>query len=248
MPLIVAQLTDPHLRADEPERALLLERAVDAVLAAELPLAAVIVSGDVADRGLTQDYASVPAQLARFGEVPVVVVPGNHDARGPMRASLELPGDADAPIQSVVDLAGLRIVAADTVVPGETGGALDVDWVRAALAADVVTPTLLVLHHAPMAIGSVEMDGIALRAADSAELGGLLAEVPNVLAVLCGHTHRGVLGQLGGVPVITAPSCVRQLSFDPPGAPEIDWTEDPPAVVFHVLVDGRLVTHLQPIG
>jgi 3',5'-cyclic-AMP phosphodiesterase len=244
---VVAQITDPHLRAAEPWRVRQLECAIHAVLGAGVPLTAVLLTGDVADAGSAAEYAPVPELLARL-DAPVVVIPGNHDDRAAMRAALGLPGEPTAPIQSVLVLPGLRIVAADTTIPGVTAGDVDVDWVRARLAEDLVTPTVLALHHPPIDIASVEMDQIGLPRSTREALAAALADAPNVVGVVCGHTHRTLQGRLGGVPVVIAPSCTTQLSFDPPGAPALAWTDDPPAVMLHVPIDGQLVSHVLPIA
>lgn len=244
--VVVAQISDPHLRAEEPWRTAQLGAAVDAVLASGVELAAVLLTGDVADHGTLEEYAPVPGVLERVA-VPVVVIAGNHDERAAMRAGLALAGAGDEPIQSVLSLPGLLIVACDTVIPGRTEGDLDVDWLAGRLAEDSVTPTLVVMHHAPVDIASVEMDAIGLPLPTRERLASVLAAAPNVAGVLCGHVHRTVSARIGGVPVFAAPSCTAQLSFDPPGAPEIEWTDDPPAVALHLLLDGQLVSHHVPV-
>ena len=48
------------------------------------PLDAVLVSGDISDDGSAESYIHARAELGRLG-LPLYVVPGNHDAREPMR-------------------------------------------------------------------------------------------------------------------------------------------------------------------
>lgn len=246
-PIVVAQISDPHLRAEEPWRVDQLAAAIDTVLAAGVELAAVLLTGDIADHGAPAEYAPVPKLLDRC-TAPVIVIAGNHDDRGAMRTGLALNGGADDPIQSVAALAGVRIVACDTVIPGATAGDLDVDWLAARLAEDRQTPTLVVMHHAPLDIASVEMDAIGLPRTTRERLAGVLAGAPNVAGVLCGHVHRTISGRLGCTPVFAAPSCTAQLSFDPPGGREIAWTDDPPAIALHVLLNGQLVSHHVPVA
>lgn len=246
-PTVIAQITDPHLRADQPQRAEQFAAAIEAVAISDVAVAAVLLTGDVADTGSPADYEPVPTALAQL-DAPLVVIPGNHDDRPELRAALDLAGAADAPIRSVTQAGELRVIACDTLVAGETAGRLDVDWVAAQLAADSTTPTVLVMHHPPLQIASVELDPIALPAADRDALAALLHEAPNVINIIAGHVHRAVLGRLAGVPVIAASSSWQQLSFDPPGAPEWEWDEAAaPTVAFHVFLDGQLTTHIQPV-
>ncbi len=64
--------------------------------------------------------------------MPIFAIPGNHDAREPMREAFF--GDGYLPRQGFLDYAiedyPLRIIGLDTLVPGEGGGALCSDRLR----------------------------------------------------------------------------------------------------------------------
>jgi hypothetical protein len=64
--------------------------------------------------------------------------------------------------------------------------------------------------------------------------------------VLVGHVHRAISTQLGGRPVMSVPSTYIQglLDFS---ATELALSDDPPGFAVHALVDGKLVSHVQPI-
>src|SRR5712664_2556784 len=58
--------------------------------------------------------------------MPIFVIPGNHDAREPLRAAFA--GDGYLPVDGFLQFAiedySVRLVALDTLIPGEGGGLL----------------------------------------------------------------------------------------------------------------------------
>lgn len=247
-PTFIVQLTDPHLRTDDPSRRAHLRAAADAVLALGVLPAAVVVTGDIADQGDPAEYAEAVAELDRI-PVPKVVVPGNKDDRAAMRAAFGLPGAPTDRVQSASTHGGLRVIACDTQLPGEFSGDLDLEWLTDQLASDRLTPTLLAMHHPPYRIGVAVLDAIGLPAEQRGALDALMAEAPNVLGVFAGHVHRASFGSIGGVPASTASSVSFQLALDLSGGEQIGLApQEPAAFALHVLVDGDIVTHVVPVG
>jgi len=244
-PTFLVQLTDPHLRTDDPSRLACLAAAVDRVLALGIPPTAVVVTGDIADQGQPAEYADAIAELDRIA-APRVVLPGNKDDRAAMRAAFGLPGAPPDRVQSVATHGGLRTIACDTQIPGELAGDLDVDWLAEQLAADRFTPTIVAMHHPPYRIGVAGLDAVGLPADQRAALDALLVDAPNVLRVIAGHVHRASFGAIGGVPASTSSSVSFQLALNL-ATGEMGIAAEPPAVAIHVLVDGDLVTHVHPI-
>jgi hypothetical protein len=104
------------------------------------------------------------------------------------------------------------------------------------------------MHHPPIEIGVVGLDTIGLPPGDRAALGELLARHSQVRRVVTGHVHRGVLGRVGSCPVFTCPSTRRQSALDlRPDAP-LRLSDGPPGFALHVLVDGEIASHIQPIS
>jgi hypothetical protein len=64
--------------------------------------------------------------------------------------------------------------------------------------------------------------------------------------VAAGHVHRTVVGSLGGCGVLACTSTHLQARLEI-GTPELTWTPEPPAFALHALLDGELVSHVQPI-
>jgi 3',5'-cyclic-AMP phosphodiesterase len=246
---LLVQLSDPHIGADwaEGDPTARLAAAVESVRALGQP-DAVLVSGDVADHASDAEYDVVRELLAPL-RVPVHVVAGNHDDRAALRRHFEVPGADDEPVQYSADLGPLRLVVVDTTIPGADPGALDdgrLDWLDAELAAAPETPTIVTMHHPPLLTGSPVWDDLGLSAADRLALGDVIERHGQVRRVVAGHVHRTMTGELAGRPVLTVPSTYVQarLNFD---ATELELTPDPAGFGVHVVVEGGLTSHVEPV-
>jgi 3',5'-cyclic AMP phosphodiesterase CpdA len=211
----LVQITDPHL---VPEGALLRGR-VDAGAGFARTLAvveesgirpdALVFTGDLVDAGDEASYRRFRAMVDPVAErlgAEVVVVAGNHDRRAALREHVldGLPG-GDEPLDRVHRLGGLRIVVLDTTVPGQPHGELapaQLERLAAELADPAPDGTVLALHHPPLPNALPLTAAIALRDADRAALGAVLAG-SDVRLVLAGHTHVVSAGAIAGVPVWT---------------------------------------------
>lgn len=252
--MILVHLSDLHVRpSGKPayrvvEASHLAERALRAVRAFTPRPDAVVISGDLTDNGLKEEYAELRHMLRRhLGGLPVYLIPGNHDRRENLRAGLgEFPGVAAHPdfVQYVVDDLPVRLVLLDSVAPGFGHGVLcaaRLAWLEARLDEAPQRPTFLVLHHPPMLCGLPVFDAINLRNAE--ELGALLRRHPQVERILCGHHHRSMTGRLGHAIVSVAPSVAHQGAF------ELDddrgrFAMEPPAYHVHLRTpDGGIVSH-----
>src|SRR5713226_1716145 len=162
--MILAQLSDPHIvaagklfrcpmqgTAPDAERASFefdtapyLARAV-ASLNALVPRPDVtVVTGDLVDHGEPNEYEQLRYLLAPLA-MPVFVIPGNHDAREPLRDAFHSDGyfPAEGYLQYTVEDYPLRLVALDTLIPGRHNGSLCAErlaWLDAALAAQPTRP------------------------------------------------------------------------------------------------------------
>jgi 3',5'-cyclic-AMP phosphodiesterase len=64
--------------------------------------------------------------------------------------------------------------------------------------------------------------------------------------VVAGHVHRAIATKLAGRPVMSVPSTYVQGLLDF-GATELALSDDPPGFAVHALLDGDLVSHVQPV-
>jgi Icc protein len=243
-PFLLAQLSDPHIGATwtDADPADRLEAVVEAVR----PHApdAVVVTGDIADHAYAREYGLARELLEQIG-APVYALPGNHDDRAELRAAFDIPGDG--PVQYAVDLGPLRLVVLDTTIPGEDGGELDaarLEWLDGALDGK---PAIVALHHQPLQLGIPPWDAIGIPAADRAALAAVLERHPGVEAVVGGHIHRPITGELGGRVVISVPSTYVQGRLDFDADAIVVDSDEPPAFALHALVDGRLVSHVHQV-
>lgn len=207
---------------------------------------AAVVTGDLTDLGEPEAYA-VFAETVRDLPFPLHAIPGNHDRREPMRAAL--PGlPAEGPLDQVADVGPLTLVLLDDLVEGAQHGALSpaqLAWLDGVLEARRARPVLLFLHHPPFATGIAHMDSSALREPDGLE--GVVARHPQVRLVACGHVHRMIATQWGGVPCITAPGPSHAVTLDLRSGAPATFTLEPGGVVVHRWDGRHLVSHLSPI-
>jgi 3',5'-cyclic-AMP phosphodiesterase len=252
--VILAQLSDPHMPLGEgaAEARESLAAGVSEVLALRTPPDAVLVTGDLADTAAAEEYRIVREELERL-PMPAHVLGGNHDDRDALREWFPIADAADAAAGAgraagaeyryATEVAGVRLVVCDSTVPTRTEGRLDVDWLEAQLDAPAV---VVAMHHPPFAVGMPALDEVALGAPDTAALAALLERSPQVLRVICGHTHRAAFATLGGRGVFTCPGVHLTARLEI-GTPDYVVVAEPPAFALHVMVDGTVTTHVQPI-
>ena len=197
----------------------LLTAAIDRLLtmrAALDPLDAVLVSGDISDDGSAESYAFARVALDRLG-LPLHVVPGNHDARAPMRdAFADLDGfPPSGPIDWALEIAGTLVVGLDTLVEGQGGGRLRAEsltLLRTALDRTTSGSVVVMLHHPPIRTGIRFMDAIGLENAEALE--AVLAETTRDIMLIAGHVHGVHHGRIGRHRVATAPSTCSAFALD----------------------------------
>ncbi len=242
---VIAHLSDTHLDGTE-EAAARLRRVTDHVRRLDPPADVVLVTGDLADHGLPDEYAEVDAALS-FDQ-PVLVLPGNHDVSAPLRAGLgrliDVPDGDGHPVHQVRDVGTARFVLVDSSVPGEDHGRLGestASWLRGVLTEPWDGPVFLCMHHPVVEIAHPVLDG--WRMLDADDLAAVL-DGTRVTAILTGHVHAAIASSFGGVPLLGAPGIrsTAPLPFEP-GEGLVDETA-PPGLAFHIYADdGTLRTH-----
>ncbi|MBO3103980.1 metallophosphoesterase [Cellulomonas fengjieae] len=233
---VVAHLSDPHIGAT----AASVDR-LNRVLAevGRLPrLDALLITGDLADHGLPDEYAAFFAALPPA--VPTLVTPGNHDVRDALRPFV--PAAGAGPVNSVLDVADLRLVGLDTSVPGRDEGYLDPATLAFARNAIDQAPgrVLLAMHHPSIPVGNPVLDGMALINASA--LAELVTSSPSVIGCLTGHVHSGLAGTFAGRPMLGAVGIVSTLRIDGGTDPLEDRTAMP-GLALHTIDDsGGIIT------
>ncbi|MCA3228610.1 MAG: phosphodiesterase [Burkholderiales bacterium] len=247
--MLLCQFSDPHVVVVPPagrvDTARHLAAAVAQVNAMAVRPDVLLLTGDLTDNGTEAEYGLL-AQLLAPLQIPVLLLPGNHDDRGALQAAFpQMPWlrGAGGFVQYVVEDLPLRIVVLDTTVPGEEGGHLceqRLQWLDRTLAASA-RPTVIAQHHPPVATGLVCMDRVAL--ANGADEEAIIRRHPQVERVVCGHLHRNVFARFGGTLVSVCPSTERQLQLSlAPDAP-LAMGPDASAFQLHRWDGARLSTH-----
>ncbi|MGP4028502.1 phosphodiesterase [Actinomadura sp. 3N407] len=241
--IVFAQFSDTHLDTgdDRAERAARVMEHLNG-----LPVDAVLVTGDIADHGEPAEYEQ--ARKVLESPHPVLMCPGNHDARGPYREVLLDRPPGDGPVNRVHKVAGALFVMCDSTVPGEDHGFLDdatLGWLDRTLAGEPGTPAFVCFHHPPVTLSIPYVDGI--RQFGAGRLAEVIARHPQVVAVLCGHAHTAAATTFAGRPLLVAPGVVSTLVLLRPEGDIADH-DAPPGLALHVLDDeARLTTHYRTV-
>lgn len=256
--MLIAQLSDPHIRSpgkllyDRIDTAAHLARAVAHVLALDPLPDVAIMTGDLVDGGKPEEYAHLRRLIAPL-PMPVYVIPGNHDAREPLRAAFADRGFLPSAgfLQYTVEDGPVRLVALDTLVEGKPHGALCAErlaWLEARLGEQPDRPTLLFMHHPPFECGIDAFDHARLQDGDEA-LAGLVRAAGNIERAVCGHVHRPIQVRWAGTMASIAPSTAHQATLDLHDGAPLTMMMEPPAIALHQWRPHTgLVTHVSYVG
>lgn len=172
------------------------------------------VTGDIADHGEPEEYKQARAELA--AEVPVLVLPGNHDDRSNFRKVL-LDQEGNAPINQTRMIGGALYALCDSSIPGRDDGMLTqetLEWLDA-LVTRTAAHVFIAIHHPPVALHNPLIDEIRLTEAN--QLTQLIERHPQVVAVLCGHAQTAAVWPWPGDRCSSHPASSRP--FGCPGPP-----------------------------
>lgn len=160
---------------------------------------AVVVKGDIADRGLPEQFGFAREAFAKI-RAPHHAFLGNHDYYGRHNGAGEVDGYAllgQAPAPRTVELGGWRLVLLETAEPGDHHGVFHDDrlqWLAATLdeTREGGVPTLLLMHHQPVPPEKRDSypNSIGMLPEHSLPFFDLIGANPQVKGVLIGHTHR----------------------------------------------------------
>lgn len=252
-PVVVAQFSDLHVMAGGRrneygvDAAAGLMRCIEHLGTLDTAPDLLVASGDLVDAGTAEDYRRLRELLARV-EMPVCLMPGNHDRRAPLR---QVFNDQDylghsGRIHYQRMVRDLRVIALDSVIEGRESGDLDdvqLQWLDDLLCDQPEQPALVFMHHPPVATGFSRMDRISVSGESAQRLGRIIAGHPQVRAVLCGHVHRSVQVFWQGTRVSVCPSTAFQARLRlGPGRFEAS-PDEPPAYQLHYWDGCNLATH-----
>jgi 3',5'-cyclic-AMP phosphodiesterase len=254
--MLLSQISDLHLTGGRVpaygrvDTAGCLERCVQRIVGLDPAPDLVIATGDLVDEPDTQSYGLLREILGAL-PMPFHLMPGNHDERGALRAAfpdhryLHGPGEH---LQYAIDGYPVRLLALDSVIPGQPQGVLcpqRLRWLEQQLGASDA-PTVIALHHPPFSTGIGHMDRMALQQASGLER--VVRRFPQVQRIICGHLHRPIQALFAGTLASVCPSTAHQVLLDLKPDSPARFVMEPPAFQLHLWTGARLVTHTAYTG
>ena len=233
--LKIGQISDPHIGEDES-----LVQGIDVrknFLAAynsesmkDLDL--LVLSGDLANEDAEPGAYSYIANLLKESNVPVCIIPGNHDNVEVMEKFFDLEGKVhDAECYYRYDIDGRTLFFLDSA--NGTVSEKQLSWLESE-ASKVEGEILLFLHHPPCYCGHKFMD-MKYSMKNIAEVQATLSRIKNLKRIFVGHYHFETKIGIGNQIVYVTPS--TQMQIDPnqsvfclssaaPGWRVIEWGEN----------------------
>jgi len=222
---IVIQLTDLHLPQNPRDLfrgisvADRLSAIIDEVRKRFAGVDQLLLTGDLTHHGDMETYRWLQDQVTGIA-AQTHWIPGNHDLPDLMQGPLSEPS---------VRLPGWQIIMLDSTSEpdGRGSGSLSQHELQtlATRLAGSQAPTLIALHHNPIATGSGWQDPIMLGNADA--FWRIVEEAPQVRAVLHGHIHHHYDQYRDTVRVLGTPAIAPQFK-----AQQDDFQlEDDPALI-----------------
>lgn len=257
--MLIAQISDMHvskpgrLFGNRIDSRAAFAQMIGSVLSLNPQPDLVLLSGDLAETGASEEYDFIAAQISRFA-CPVVAIPGNHDDRAEMLRKIphcvaEQPGGH---LSIVRDDLALCVIGLDTIIPGTVNGEIcerRIAWLDQALASNAGKPVLLAMHHPPIKTGFVAMDNYGIRSGVEAFTEIVRKYATTVKAIVCGHVHRTIMGSIAGVPVVISPATSLAFKFDLGQKPSLKFVEEPSQFLVHYWNEASgLVTHVAFAG
>ena len=256
--MIVAQISDTHVKRKGKllhhmvNTAKALRRCIACLNAFEPRPDIVVATGDLTDGGKPKEYKRLRRLLDEL-EIPLYLIPGNHDDRQHLRAAFPHHGylqNGSPYVQYVVEGFPVRLIALDSTDPSRSGGFLDQErllWLEARLAEAPTAPTILLVHHPPFVTGIRPMDAPGFIGVE--RFGEIVARHANVERIACGHIHRAMQVRWNGTLACTAPSTAHQVVLDLRRNSPLGFTLEPPGFLLHVWEhNAGMVTHTVTLG
>jgi 3',5'-cyclic-AMP phosphodiesterase len=241
--LLVAQITDTHLFADD--RATLFNcatnqtfRAVMTAIGALQPRPDILLlTGDISQDETRESYEYARSLIQPLG-IPTYWIPGNHDQNVATIAALN--GGYISSLKTFSQ-AGWQFILLDSMVLQQPWGELNksqLELLEKHLQSSL--PTLIAVHHHPIDCGLDYMDNIGLQNAEA--FFRVIDRYPQVKVVLNGHIHQEFATQRQGVTYLGTPSTCMQLK---PRQVNVEVSDRPPGFrLIKLEPDGQIATEV----
>ncbi|MCX2757386.1 phosphodiesterase [Vibrio sp. Sgm 22] len=253
--MLIAQLTDLHIKQGgkqaykKVDTLKCLYDAVNHINDLRPRPDCVVVTGDLGDFGLIEEYQLINEALEKF-DMPLYVIPGNHDDRHNLREGLSnlVSFDHDEYCNFVVDSHDEVLIGLDSSVLGKPYGYLTADtlgWLSLVLEQYRDRAIMLFIHHPPMAVGLNHMDVQNLQNAD--EFYEVIKPFSNILGICAGHLHRPITAVWNSIPVWVGPSHSHSVTLDLDPKANSSFSLEPKAIQLLTIAKKSVVSHISYI-
>ena len=153
---------------------------------------AIVIKGDLTDTG-ARDQWDMADEMLDGVDVPILITSGNHDVWGSREVMPDVGASAigrDVRDLEVLNLDGVRIVLADTSIPGRGWGDLARHADRLAEAVATPQPVLLCLHHHIQRTPAPWFWPPGIPPKNAMPVMERLTEINPSIMATSGHTHR----------------------------------------------------------
>ena len=204
-----------------------LERAIEIINSEDYSIDCLLITGDLVEEGLEDEYAHLKIILNRLNrKIPVLFCLGNHDDSDAFSrvfhdrflqvlnksSMVDINSlDTEAGMNYCIDFRISKLIVLNSSVKEEAWGKISsdtLDWLEKLLSKSVTDTNILALHHPPVRCFSEVMDNIGLKNPD--ELEEILLFHKNVQLIICGHVHRSIFSSFAGSQIAFCPSVVFQ--------------------------------------
>ncbi|MBI3841929.1 MAG: metallophosphoesterase [Thaumarchaeota archaeon] len=193
----IVQISDIHVGSQFREE--VFDQVIDEVNI--IHPSAIIVTGDLTNEGLMQEYEKCKAKIAKFKTEKIIAISGNHDYRntGYLLFKKFFPFESVNQLGSNVVLATLGTARPDRD-EGEVGYRQNL-WLERTMKKYPKKIKILAMHHHLVGIPDSGTDRVTVI-----DAGDVLrtAISSNVNLVLCGHKHRPWIWNFGNLLVVNA--------------------------------------------
>jgi len=260
-PFTIAQLSDTHIRIpgtplfNGVDSDIQLQKAIDWLLSDQLSVDAVVISGDLTQDGLVEEYQHLRQLLTPLAnQMPIYLALGNHDhLENFMQVFSDYPGIVQASAQDAlqyrVKIGDYQFLILDSLEVGNDQGHLNpnrLDWLNQQLQR-TTDKTVIVIHHPMIDIGNPLMDD--MHVFESEAFGQIVEQHQHIELILCRHIHRTIFGKFKQVPVIIGPSTAHQYPINVTHASAKILSQEAPGFLIHTCVDdSSILTHQIPIS
>lgn len=208
----ILHITDLHILEDQTKLLYGVDtlaaacRVLDQAFNLEQAPQMIIATGDIAEDGAEASYSHF-IDMTRGYDVPVFVVPGNHDSATAMKQVFH-GTHILMPFEHYIG--GWKILFLDSAIKNQEHGRIDERQRKAvikSLTADPEMPTMICLHHTPISI-------CPLASCQFDDVHGWLSELstfPNVKIIAGGHLHANHRVPFGSFDILSTPSTAVQV-------------------------------------